>query len=90
MLIVITGWFDKYDRFGHRTGTKEHLVSHGIDSKTDRNVIMPCEEVTDNLIERWKMVYLPSIMEYVIFDSDEEKEHFFERKQEPAIRTIYR
>lgn len=41
MIICVTAWFDKYDKFGYRTGEKEFLVSHGVDSETDENIILP-------------------------------------------------
>lgn len=43
MIICITGWFDKYDHNGIKTGQKEFIVSHGIDMNTGRTVILPCE-----------------------------------------------
>lgn len=43
MIILITGWFDEYDRHGSRTGKKEFLVSHGIDLDTGKTVITTCE-----------------------------------------------
>ncbi len=43
MIILITGWFDEFDRYGHRTGKKEFLVSHGIDPDTGRTVITSCD-----------------------------------------------
>lgn len=43
MIILITGYFDKYDRNGHKTGEKEFVVSHGIDLETGKMVILPCD-----------------------------------------------
>lgn len=43
MIICVTGLFDVYDRKGDRTGTQEFVVSHGIDSRTGLNVILPNE-----------------------------------------------
>jgi len=31
MILLITGWFDETDRYGHKTGKKLFLTSHGID-----------------------------------------------------------
>lgn len=43
MIILVTGWFDVYDRHSIRTGKKEFVVSHGIDvDNDDRHVILPC------------------------------------------------
>lgn len=42
MIICVTGYFDKYDKNGFKTGEKEFLVSHGIDSNTDYPVTLPC------------------------------------------------
>ncbi len=42
MIICVTGWFPVY-KDGHPTGDKEFLVSHGIDTETDKLVILPCQ-----------------------------------------------
>lgn len=57
MIILITGWFDIYDG-GVNTGEKEFVVSHGIDTFTDKVVILPNEQpsklgVWDNEIGEW-------------------------------------
>lgn len=41
MIICVTGTFPIYDRYG-KTGKTEYVVSHGIDSETDRSVVLPC------------------------------------------------
>lgn len=43
MILLVTGWFDKLDRFGYKTGEKEFLVSHGVDLDMDKIVITPNE-----------------------------------------------
>lgn len=43
MILLVTGWFDKLDRMGYKTGEKEFLVSHGVDLDTDKIVITPNE-----------------------------------------------
>ena len=39
-IILITGYFDKYDINGLPTGEKEFLVSHGINEDTFDNVVI--------------------------------------------------
>jgi hypothetical protein len=62
MIIVITGWFDEYDRYGSKTGRKEFLTSHGVDFDTGRNVILPCDPpsrlgaVYDNEMGEWVLL----------------------------------
>ena len=44
MILCITDWCPVLDRYGHPTGRKELLVSHGFDlDNYDRAVILPCE-----------------------------------------------
>ena len=43
MIILITGWFPKYDRNGYETGEKEFIVSHGYDTETGKTVITSCD-----------------------------------------------
>jgi hypothetical protein len=40
MIIVIT-----HIETNERTGRKETLVSHGIDSRTGKEVVLPCERI---------------------------------------------
>ena len=48
MIICITGWFDIYDRQGYKTGKKEFVVSHGIDTdNNDKIVVLPSEHPRD-------------------------------------------
>ena len=42
-LILITGNFKKYDRYGIATGETEFVVSHGVDPITGRDVVVPCD-----------------------------------------------
>lgn len=44
-LILITDWFDKYDRTGYRTGEKEMLVSHAINEDTGDIVVVPNDPI---------------------------------------------
>jgi hypothetical protein len=39
-VILITGFFDVLDSYGHPTGEKEFLASHGIDEDTGKFVIV--------------------------------------------------
>jgi len=41
MIILVTGEFDIYDKDGIPTGKKEFVISHGIDLKTGKVIIMP-------------------------------------------------
>ena len=41
-IILITGNFPLYDKYGYPTEETEYVVSHGIDEKTLRNVTVPC------------------------------------------------
>ena len=45
MIICITGWFTKYDRFGLPNG-KEFLVSHGVNEYLE-NIVLPQEHPKD-------------------------------------------
>ena len=56
MIILITGLFEIYDRDGNPTGKKELLVSHGIDTLTDKTVIVSCEHPS-KLGARFSMGY---------------------------------
>ena len=48
MIICITGWFDIYDRQGYKTGKKEFVVSHGVDTdNNDKIVVIPNEHPRD-------------------------------------------
>lgn len=60
-IICITGWFDKLDKQGYKTGDKEFLVSHGIEEHTDKIVILPCEH--PNILGA---IYDKKLCEYVI------------------------
>lgn len=40
-VILVTGDFPKYDRFGIYTGETEFVVSHGINEDTGESVILP-------------------------------------------------
>ena len=60
MILLVTGWFDKTDQYGRRTGEKEFLVSHGIDLNTDQTVITSCDPPSripgarfDNNYQEW-------------------------------------
>lgn len=44
-----------------RTGREELVVSHGVDARTDRTVILPCEPP-----ERIGAVFMAEIGEYVL------------------------
>ena len=61
MIILVTGWFDKYDHNGHRTGEQEFVASHGYDTETDRNVIVSCDHPS-----KLGAVFYPSLQEWVI------------------------
>lgn len=43
MIICICGLFEVYDRHGRPIGREEFMVSHGIDDRTGRTVILPNE-----------------------------------------------
>lgn len=45
-LILITDWFDKYDRNGYRTGEKELLVSYAVDEDSGETVVAPNNPIT--------------------------------------------
>ena len=63
MIICITRWFDIYDRQGYKTGKKEFVVSHGVD--TDNNgkiVVLPTEHPRD-----LGAIFSEEIREWVIY-----------------------
>lgn len=39
-VILITGYFPKYDKYGFPTGEKEFLTSHGVCETTGKNIIV--------------------------------------------------
>jgi hypothetical protein len=41
MIVLVTGYFRKYDNSGRPTGNREFGVSHGIDMDTMENVVLP-------------------------------------------------
>ena len=43
MILCITGWFDKCDESGYKTGHKEFIASHGICLKSGNLIILPQE-----------------------------------------------
>ena len=45
-LILITDWFDKYDRNGYKTGDKELLVSYAVNEDTGETVVVPNDPIT--------------------------------------------
>lgn len=59
MIVVVTGWFDVYDRNGIPTGKKEFTASHGIDDATGKTVILPAEHpsllgaIYDEVLKEW-------------------------------------
>lgn len=59
MILLITGWFDEYDRYNIKTGRKNFLVSHGVDLVTDKNIVLPNEYPTaiggvfDTTLNEW-------------------------------------
>lgn len=62
MIVCITGNFEIYDSNGRKTGRKEFVVSHGVDSETGQNVILPTEDprrlgaIFDSSIGEWVLV----------------------------------
>jgi hypothetical protein len=62
MIVLICGAFDIY-RKGIKTGEKEFVVSHGIDSETMKTVILPSEHPA-RLGGRWDQ----QLMEWVLDD----------------------
>jgi hypothetical protein len=66
MIICVTGWFPVYDRNGVPTGKKEFGVSHGIDSFTGRNVIVPAEP-PERLGAKWNA----QLHEWVLYEDHE-------------------
>ena len=65
MIIVVTGWFDEYDRYGMKTGKKVFGVSHGIDGETGETVIMSFENDPKHIGAVWN----DNIGEWVIYDT---------------------
>ena len=47
MIICIAGWFDIYDQLGYKTGKKEFVVSHGVDTDNDKIVVLTNEHPKD-------------------------------------------
>lgn len=45
-LILITDWFDKYDRYGYKTSEKELLVSYAVDEDSGETVVVPNNPIT--------------------------------------------
>lgn len=64
MIIVVTGWFEDYDRYGMKTGKKVFGVSHGIVEETGESVVLPCENDPRNLGAVWH----ENMGEWVIYD----------------------
>lgn len=40
-IICITGYFEEYDKDGHKTGKKRFQVSHGFEENTGNSVTLP-------------------------------------------------
>lgn len=68
MLVLITGWFDVFDRHGHKTGKKEFVVSHAIDYATGRNVIVPCDPP-----DRFGAERHAQLNEWVVYDNEQDR-----------------
>ena len=62
MIIVITGWFQELDYYGLPTGKERLLVSHGVDTETDKLVILPQVPIE----EMSGLQFDPNIGEYVL------------------------
>ena len=54
MIILITGMFDVYDKYGHKTGKKEFGTSHGIDLDAGKTIITSGEPQID-----WELSMIP-------------------------------
>ena len=63
MIVLVTGWFKVYDKYGYRTGKKEFGTSHGVDLATGAMVITSTEP-PDQLGATWN----EQMMEWVIED----------------------
>jgi len=59
MIVLVTGWFRKYDRNGQPTGEKEFCTSHGVDMDTGETIITSCDHpkvlgaVWDEVMMEW-------------------------------------
>lgn len=47
MIILVTGDYPIYDKFGNKTDKTEFVVSHGVDDKTLDSVVLPNKAPTD-------------------------------------------
>ena len=69
MIVVVTGWFDIYDKHGYPTGKKEFSISHGIDLKSGRSIVMSGGHPTTVVAK-----FDTEMQEWVIYDYEEEFE----------------
>lgn len=66
MIIVETGFFETYNKYGQPTGLKEFGVSHGYDSVTGKNVILEQVKWPTALGAVWNK----NIGEWVIYETE--------------------
>lgn len=69
MILVVTGWFDIYDKHGYPTGKKEFSISHGIDLKSGHSIVMSGGHPTTVGAK-----FDTEMQEWVIYDYEEEFE----------------
>lgn len=67
MILVVTGWFDIYDKQGYPTGKKEFSISHGIDLKSGHSIVMSGGHPTTVGAK-----FDTEMQEWVIYDHEEE------------------